>query len=155
MKSYLRITLSYLVFGVLWIFASDRLVELIAGDLRDVAYFQTLKGLTFVMLSALLISTLTRETLRKLREHQQEKDAIFHKTLEGSHHILLNYLNSMQLVTMEAEDCPGFSRETLKIAREASQQAEVELKRLNTITTITTEQIDSTIYRDLRRKKSR
>jgi len=154
MKSYLRITLSYLVFGVLWIIASDRLVELIAGDMSDVAYFQTLKGLTFVMLSALLIATLTRETLRKINEHQQEKSAVFHKTLEGSHHILLNYLNNMQLVTMEAEDCAGFSRETLKIAREATQQAQVELKRLNTITTITAEQIESTIYRDLRRKDS-
>lgn len=154
MPSYLRVTLAYLVFGVLWILASDRLVELVAGDLQDLGYFQTLKGITFVLLSALLICTLTRQALRKLKEQQAEKDAVFRKTLEGSHHILLNYLNNMQLVTMEAEECPGFSRETLKIAREASQKAEIELKRLDTITTITPEQIDSTIYHDLRRQKS-
>lgn len=154
MKSYLRVTFTYMVFGVLWILASDRLVELVAGDLQDLAYFQTLKGITFVLLSALLICILTRRALHKLKEQHEEKDAVFRKTVEGSHHILLNYLNNMQLVTMEAEECPGFKRETLKLAHEASAKAEVELKRLDAVTTITAEQIDSTIYHDLRRPKS-
>jgi hypothetical protein len=105
MKSYLRVTFTYMVFGVLWILASDRLVELVAGDLQDLAYFQTLKGITFVLLSALLICILTRRALPKLKEQQEEKDAVFRKTVEGSHHILLNYLNNMQLVTMEAAFC--------------------------------------------------
>lgn len=56
----------------------------------------------------------------------------------------------MQLVTLEAEECPGFKPETIKLAHEVSAQAEIELKRLEEIKNVTPEQIESVIYRDLR-----
>lgn len=150
MSPFFRVTLGYLIFGITWIFTSDYLVELVAADLSDISHFQTLKGLVFVLLSALLICALTRRALERERTQQAEKTAVYRKAVEGAHHILLNYLNNMQVVTLEAEDCPGFKPETLRLAREVSAKAEIELRRLEEIQTITPEQIDSVIYRDLR-----
>lgn len=151
MKPYLCVTLGYLVFGVVWILASDRLVELAAGDLQDLSYFQTVKGIVFVCLSALLICCLTRRALKNQLAQQKEKEAVFRKTIEGSHHILYNYLNQMQVVTLEAEACQDFDPNTLKMAREISAKAEAELERLTAIETVTPEHIDSIIYRDIQK----
>jgi hypothetical protein len=151
MKPYLRVCLGYLAFGVAWILVSDRLADWLAGSLTDLSYFQTVKGLSYVGLSALLIAYLTRQALQKELRQQAEKEAVFRKTIEGSHHILYNYLNQMQLVTMEAESCKEFDPKTLKLAQELSAKAEAELARLTTIENVTPEHIDSIIYRDLRK----
>jgi hypothetical protein len=151
MKPYLTVTLGYLVFGVTWILASDHLAGAVAGSLQDLSYFQTLKGLTYVCLSALLIGWLTYGACRRQLDQQREKEAVFHKVIEGSHHILLNYLNQMQLVSLEAEKCPGFDSQILKLARDASAHAKAELQQLVEIETVTADHIDSVVYREIRK----
>jgi|UniRef100_UPI00404ABA03 hypothetical protein len=151
MKPYLRVSLGYLVFGVVWILVSDQLANWLAGSLTDLSYFQTVKGLIYVGLSALLIAYLTRQAFQKERRQLAEKEAVFRKTIEGSHHILHNYLNQMQLVTLEAEGCVAFDRKTLNMARDVTARAEAELNRLTAIDNVTPEHIDSIIYRDLRK----
>jgi hypothetical protein len=154
MKPYLRVTLAYAVFGIFWIFTSDQLVGMFAHNLDGVTFLQTLKGLLFVALSSLLVLMITRRAFEEHRRTEQEKLAVFNKTLEGSYHILLNYLNQMQLVTLEAEQCPAFDRNVLKLAAAASDEATAELMKLRQVQTITTESIDAVVYEKLRKPQA-
>jgi len=151
MKPYLRVTLAYTVFGVLWIFLSDHLLGWLTQDLEEMAYWQTLKGSLFVALSALLIFTIGRRAFEAHRRTQQEKLAVFQKTVEGSYHILLNYLNQMQLVTLEAEQCEPFNLDVLKLASKASSEATAELMKLRDVQVVTVEHIDAVVYEKLRK----
>lgn len=152
MKPYLRVTLIYAVFGVLWIFFSDQLVHILADTVAGLTHLQTVKGWVFIGLSSLLVFTITRQACLAQARTDAEKLAVFNKTVEGSYHILLNYLNQMQLVTMEAERCGGFDREVLKLGQSASDEATAELGKLGEIRTITAEKIDAVIYEKLRTK---
>lgn len=154
MKPYLRVTLAYALFGALWIFCSDRLVEALAGDLAGLAYFQTMKGWLFVALSSLLVLTITKRACEDHLRVEAEKLAVFRKTVEGSYHILLNYLNQMQLVTMEADRCPTFDAKVRAQAESATAEATAELMKLRDIQTITAEHIDAVVYEKLRRAKT-
>ena len=120
MKPYLRVTLVYAVFGILWIFFSDRLAAMLADNIDGFTFLQTMKGWLFVGLSSLLLFFLTKQAFDAQRRTEREKLAVFDKTVEGSCHILLNYLNQMQLVSQEAEQCAEFDRNILKLANAAS-----------------------------------
>ncbi|CAM2892862.1 hypothetical protein [Rariglobus hedericola] len=152
MKPYLRVTLVYAVFGILWIFLSDQLVALLANNLHGFTLLQTMKGWLFVALSSLLVFVISRAAFKEHIRTEREKQAVFQKTVEGSYHILLNYLNQMQLVTMEAEQCEKFSPEILHMARAASGEAEAGLKKLGGVHTITADHIDAVIYENIRKR---
>src|SRR6056297_1746567 len=75
----LSITGVYLALGTLWILFSDSLVNSIAADPEHVARLQSVKGVVFVALTALVIYLLLhrsfhrlRETNRKLEESREE-----------------------------------------------------------------------------------
>lgn len=147
MKPYWRLTLAYLAFGLAWIFLSDQLgVFLAGGNIQALTHLQTLKGWGFVAASALLIFCLTRRAFHSLEREQRERLAMFRKTVEGSHHILLNYLNQMQLVTMEAEKCATFDPATLGLAHEVSEEAAAALRRLGEAEILTSEHLHSILY---------
>lgn len=150
MKLHLRVTLVYAVFGVLWIFLSDRLVAILTDNLEGLTFLQTMKGGLFVVLSSVLIFVFTKRAYDGEVRTEQDKMAVFDKTVEGSCHILLNYLNQMQLVTLEAEQSAGFDRNILKLANTASEEAITELKKLADIRTITAEHIDAVVYERIR-----
>lgn len=152
MKPYLRVTLAYALFGILWVFLSDRVVGFFTSDARELAYLQMMKGWLFVALSTLLIFTMARRAFEKHCRTEQEKLAVFHKTVEGSYHILLNYLNQMQLVTLEAEQCEQFDRAILGLATEASGEATASVLKLREIQTITADHIDAVVYEKTRRR---
>lgn len=152
MKPYLRVTLAYAMFGALWIFLSDRLVAAEARDLEGFVFWQTMKGWLFIALSSFLLLTLTRRAFERQHRLEREKLMVFNKTVEGSYHILLNYLNQMQLVTMEAEQCAGFDAKILALAHAASGEATAELMKLRDIQTITAEHIHAVIYENLRKR---
>ncbi|MEZ5018286.1 MAG: PAS domain S-box protein [Flavipsychrobacter sp.] len=61
MNSIFKVTVLYLIFGVLWIFCSDRLVAAIVSDnIIALSKFQTYKGLFFIALTAVLLNLLIR-----------------------------------------------------------------------------------------------
>ncbi|MET0263558.1 MAG: hypothetical protein ABW223_11710 [Rariglobus sp.] len=151
MKPYLRVTLAYAVFGLLWILLSDHVVGLLTSSREEMAYMQRMKGWMFVALSTLLILTISKRAFEDHARTHKEKQAVFNKTMEGSYHILLNYLNQMQLVTMEAEQCAGFDRKILQLSRTISHEATTELNKLRDIKTVTTEQIEAVVYEKLRK----
>jgi PAS domain S-box-containing protein len=73
----LKITIAYLVFGILWILFSDFLVKEYTS-VPDLYFFlETSKGLLFVLLSALLVYLLSRRLLKKeLSTIDEEKSKI-------------------------------------------------------------------------------
>ena len=70
--SALRIVLYFLAFGVLWILGSDHLLALITTDVATLSALQSIKGLAFVGLSALLILVLGRLAERRHQRLQDE-----------------------------------------------------------------------------------
>jgi len=153
MKPYWKITLWYLAFGIVWIFFSDRMIESLAPSKEALTFLQTIKGWGFVLMSAALIFALTKEAFERQLKDEREKMAIFKKTVAGVYHIVLNYLNRMQLVTLEAERTRDFDPAVLQHSREISEDAARELAKLNDITIVTPEEIEAVVYRDLQRKK--
>jgi PAS domain S-box-containing protein len=73
----LRITLSYLIFGVLWIVLSDRLVELLASNGQSITTLQTYKGWAFVTATSLLLYILLDKVFNILQnEIEKHKSTI-------------------------------------------------------------------------------
>lgn len=71
--SPLAITAIYIAVGFLWIFASDTLLTDLAGNLEGVSYWQTIKGIFFVLATGFLIWWLIR---RYAREQKQARDQL-------------------------------------------------------------------------------
>jgi hypothetical protein len=153
MKPYLKVTIGYLAFGLIWIIFSDRLLKGLAADIHNLTLFQTVKGCVYVLLSTLLIYFLTKRAFEGQIAQEKEKLVIFKKTVSGVHHILLNYLNQMQLVTMEAERCADFDPETVALSKKISDHAAKELVKLSEIEVVDSEHIDSVVFRDSRRER--
>jgi hypothetical protein len=100
MKPYLSVTISYLIFGVTWILVSDHIATLIAPDINTLSWFQTLKGAFYICASGALIYILTQRAYKQQASEQIQRMKVYQKTVEASHHILNNYLNKMQVVTL-------------------------------------------------------
>lgn len=149
MKPYLKNSLLYLAFGVTWIFASDRVIELFTQDPATLRIIQTGKGWFFVAVSSLLIFAMGKRAYAQQVSRAAERQEVFRKTVEGAHHILLNYLNQMELVMLEAASCPEFDKTVYAMAREISDEAAKELVRLGMLSDATTEAIESFVYRHL------
>lgn len=72
-----QVALSYLLFGVLWILLSDRLVASVAHHPAVLSRIQTLKGWAFVATTAVFLYLLVRSAVtarRKLRRRKEETD---------------------------------------------------------------------------------
>jgi len=65
MRSVVRITAWYALFGGLWIAVSDRILETLVSDPHRITVLQTYKGWAFVAASALLIAFLIGRELRE------------------------------------------------------------------------------------------
>jgi len=53
-----RVTLIYVLFGILWIMLSDKLLEIVIKDIEVMAFIQTIKGNLYVIITGLLLWTL-------------------------------------------------------------------------------------------------
>jgi len=146
MKAYTKITLWYLGFGVLWIFFSDRILKQIVETTELMTAIQTMKGWLFVILSGALIYYISKRSFASLLRKEDEKRSIFQRTLGGAHHILLNYLNQMQLIVMEAQRSKDFDQRILEVSQSVTKDAKEALLKLDNIEQITEKQIDSAVY---------
>ncbi|MBV5320767.1 MAG: PAS domain S-box protein, partial [Sulfuricurvum sp.] len=115
-KSALRISIIYLIVGILWIYFSDNLVEFLSsGNIHELTLFQNYKGWFFIIVTAILLLLLNYHYFHKhhieYMQHINEQkmahlqltqkdallqtiinsspDAIFVKDLEGKY-ILFN-----------------------------------------------------------------
>jgi hypothetical protein len=153
MRPYNKITLAYLMFGILWILVTDTAAYFYTHQIQAFAMVELIKGWFYVLLSSAVIFYLTREAFRQQDEASREKTEIFHSTIRGAHHVLINYLNQMQLVTLEAERVEGFDKDILKLSKTLSEEAASELRRIGEIRDISTQSINSEVYRDLRKSR--
>ncbi|WP_200271482.1 hypothetical protein [Luteolibacter pohnpeiensis] len=152
MKTYWKITLTYLIFGISWILITDLIAFGFSPDNKMFALVEVLKGWFYVFLSAAVIFYLTRNAFFKQAAAHEEKFAIYQNTIRGVHHIFLNYLNQMQLMTLEAERFPDFDSEALELSKSASAEAAEELMKLGEIEKISPENIESFVFRKMEQK---
>lgn len=150
MKPYVKVALWYFLFGTLWILFSDTAAALLTHSTGTLSLFQTIKGWLFVVISALFVYQLTRKAFKEHQRQEAEKLALYRSTVGGAHHILLNYLNQMQLVTLEAERSTDFDQNIVKLSSTLSQQAAKELAKLENIEVVTAAQINSVLYRGMK-----
>jgi len=66
----LRTVLPYVVFASLWILLSDRLLAVFVADPTERMHWSTYKGLTFVIITAAMLSSLLRRELMALKRTQ-------------------------------------------------------------------------------------
>src|SRR6185369_6662870 len=70
-----RIVAIYAIFSCLWIFLSDSVLELMAGDVATVTRLSEVKGALFILLTALLLYRLIIRHVRNLRESEEALNA--------------------------------------------------------------------------------
>lgn len=71
-RPIINIVLSYFVFGIIWILFSDRLVGYLFDDLDSYQYFQSLKGVIFVIVTGLFLYYLLKINFKKIIEKEEE-----------------------------------------------------------------------------------
>jgi diguanylate cyclase (GGDEF)-like protein/PAS domain S-box-containing protein len=63
-KNALHISAFYLIFGMVWIYSSDTLIELFSSNIHQVSLLQTYKGLFFIGVTAILLYLLIYRVLQ-------------------------------------------------------------------------------------------
>jgi PAS domain S-box-containing protein len=116
----LHMAFSYLVFGVLWILVSDRILFWLIHDPRLQAELQTLKGWAFVLLSAVFIYGvvhLAMRARRELRERTEETErfaATLVENLPGAAYACANdRLWTMSYLSHHVRDITGYHPDEL------------------------------------------
>ncbi len=146
LSSPVKIALIYAIFGVLWIFLSDRLLVWLISDIHLLSQVQTMKGWIYVSITTALLYFLVYCDEQKRLAQEREKREIFEATMAAVQHILNNFLNNMLLFKMAAEDSKDFDQDTLKLYDEVIQEAENQIKILSSTQELTSKQIHQSIY---------
>lgn len=150
MSNAFKVTAAYATFGILWIVVTDHWLFRMTDQTDLLTLWQIGKGWLYVAGSSVLIYALTRIALRRQRQLEERRNAVFHKTVEASQHILRNYLNQMQLLRMEAERHPGFDRNALEVADRITEEARAALDRVQAVENISPEHIHEAVFEERR-----
>ncbi len=67
LKFEFKITLSYLIFGFLWILFSDKVLDMLIVDDSLLTKFQTYKGIFFIIVTSALLFVMVRKHIQNLR----------------------------------------------------------------------------------------
>lgn len=115
-----QVALSYLLFGVLWIILSDRLVASVAHHPDILSRIQTLKGWAFVATTAVFLYLLIRSAVaarRKLRRRKEETDRFLRTLITNMPGVAYACRNdpdwSMIYMSDGAADLTGYPAEEL------------------------------------------
>ncbi len=118
----LRITAIFLLFGTVWVLASDWLLDVIVTDRQAWLTLQSLKGLLFVSLSALIIWYLVRRAetaCRHLEDELRTQNEQLHQILNVSPAVVYSVRlepgdytrHQVQFVSEQIQAMTGFSAE--------------------------------------------
>lgn len=141
-----KIVIMYFAFGCAWILVSDALVESLNSPVLE-AKIQSYKGLIFVCLSSGLLYLLGKRASIQLEKAEHDKLGVFRSTVAGAYHILGNFLNQMQVLTLAADDCPEFDESAKVMARNATEDAKAALATLADVGELSEGAINSAIRR--------
>ena len=72
LKFEYRITLNYLLFGVLWILFSDLILDVLVPNDALLTQFQTYKGTFFILVTSIFLFVLVRNHMLKLRSAESQ-----------------------------------------------------------------------------------
>ena len=67
-----RITLSYLLFGLLWILFSDKVLDLFVLDISLLTKFQTYKGAFFIFATSVFLYLFVKRHMHSLRKAESK-----------------------------------------------------------------------------------
>lgn len=74
----LSITLTYLVLGIVWILFSDSVAEnLVSDDIRQMSTYQSIKGVFFVVITALIIYILINRLYNRVKRRNIDLELLF------------------------------------------------------------------------------
>ena len=118
----LRITAIFLLFGTVWVLASDWLLDVIVTDRQAWLTLQSIKGLLFVSLSALIIWYLVRQAetaCRRLEEELRTQNEQLHQILNVSPAVVYSLClepedytrYQVQFISEQIQAMTGFSAE--------------------------------------------
>lgn len=103
LRTALTVAGVYAVLGVLWILFSDGVVSALAESEAQLTRLQSVKGVAFIVASALVIFLLVRDALRELTETNAELEVALRQT-DRLHRILRHNLrNSCQVIAGNVE----------------------------------------------------
>lgn len=114
-----RITIIYLIFGMLWILLSDKLLSIMIRDIRIMTFIQTIKGNLYVVITAGLLWILIILGLRKINSLHEEtyiSEAKYRSYFEQGFIGIVLFDTSMQVVetNTKAQKIFGMTSEMLK-----------------------------------------
>lgn len=92
MRFEIRITLSYLLFGLMWILFSDMLLDFLINDHGLLTKFQTYKGTFFVFVTAAFFYLFVERHMHKLRSVEariKERERHYKSLFDDNHSIIV------------------------------------------------------------------
>lgn len=86
-----KITLIYVICGIIWIISSHYLITTVGMDESLIQIFELVKGLAYVVLTAVLLNSLIQSHFKKLIQSQQELQVVnrTHSMLNASYRMML------------------------------------------------------------------
>ena len=142
----LKTTLVYTLFGLLWIFFSDRVLAWLVADPQTMTRLQTGKGFVYVAVTALLLYTLMRRDYARLIAEQEKKRRLYGATMRAVQHILHNFLQNMSFFRHLADDTHGFQPEVIDLYDQVIVTTRDEIAKLSAIEEPSEEAILRTVY---------
>ena len=98
-----QITLSYFLFGVIWILLSDKIPELFVSDPTYFTNYQTYKGVFFIFVTSLYLYFFIKNHMLSLRQAKSKlvESETHYKTLFNDNHTIIILVNP---ITAKIED---------------------------------------------------
>jgi PAS domain S-box-containing protein len=91
MPSYIKITLIYFLFSILWIYFSDAAINLFIDNLTKLQFWQTIKGGLFVTISSIILYFFSKRQFINLQNEKDElakTNYLFEKIIENAPSII-------------------------------------------------------------------
>ena len=141
-----RITLTYIVFGVVWIFWSDKALAVLFRQPEALVLLQTVKGWVFILVTSVFLYVMISRSTAAIRRQEQEKQRVYEATLSAMHHIINNFLNQMLLFRHEAEQSGDFDPEILGCYDTVIDDARQQIASLERVADVSPETIRSAVF---------
>lgn len=120
-----RITLAYLLVGVIWIIFSDRLINAFISDRELLTQIQTYKGWFYVVVTAVLFFLFLKKHLARLRKTEEELEnhrdnlqVLVEEKTKGLDQAVKDLSEKNEVINQQNDDL----RKTLKDLRETQAQ---------------------------------